>query len=322
MDDASDKTNDGAQVDSAALRKDYADLIDACHIQLPSRLQKLVDEKGLDLSMTDKPDLPCKLAIQREALSTLKDEALTASYEQDLERYRDSVAIYLYLADGARMPPPGDPQAGLDEGVVLDMDQASKSLIRFESVLASPADLLAEPLQAASVPSLQAPGAATVVYRGQNEYTALRLDTASGVLLVAFEDALLNGTCNYGYVMTVKEQSKWRYDLTRLDSIDWSAPTMDAFLATVQAGGTVEGTVTDTYVYDPHDGSPVKSRTGSCNVRFAYDSSTTRTVSVRTEWGGSSTREVGLLNSDSPQWDNGKEMVPVHYRAADWNKPR
>jgi len=126
-------------------------------------------------------------------------------------------------------------------------------------------------------------------------YTALNMSTADGVLKVAMAHAFETGDVNFGYIISAHSNTKWRFDVTCV-AYDPNAITPEEFLSRVQKGAPTEFKVNSDFVTKSTVTDIAYRKKGTCNVRFAFE-------------GGTQVKA-----SDSPQYNDGKERVPVHYK--------
>jgi hypothetical protein len=133
-------------------------------------------------------------------------------------------------------------------------------------------------------------------YHDNGEFIALSMSTSSGVLEVAMQDAFETGNVNFGYMISAYSNTRWRYDVTCVD-YDATAISAATYLGRVTKSNPIECNVNSVYVARSSDGMSSYRKSGTCRIRCVYD---------------------GPSNVDatqSPQYDNGKERAPVHYRA-------
>jgi hypothetical protein len=131
-------------------------------------------------------------------------------------------------------------------------------------------------------------------HHGNGDFIALSMSTAGGVLEVAMQHAYETGDVNFGFIISAYSNTKWRYDIT---CVDYDAGGIDAtaFLAKASKDGPVECTVNSEYVARSSSTGLSYRKKGSCKISCAFDSNT------------------NVKASESPQYDDGKERVPVHY---------
>jgi len=127
------------------------------------------------------------------------------------------------------------------------------------------------------------------------EFIALSMSTCGGVLEVAMQDAFETGNVNYGYLISAYSNTRWRYDVTCVD-YDANAISSATYLGRMTKDKPIECNVNSVYVARSSDGMSGYRKSGTCRIRCVYD--------------GQSSVDA----TQSPQYDDGKEPLPVHYR--------
>lgn len=127
------------------------------------------------------------------------------------------------------------------------------------------------------------------------EFIALSMSTGGGVLEIAMQDAFETGNVNFGYLISAYSNTRWRYDVTCVD-YDANAISAATYLGRVTKDKPIECNVNSVYVARSSDGMSRYRKSGTCRIRCVYDG------------------QSNVNASQSPQYDDGKEREPVHYR--------
>jgi hypothetical protein len=125
-------------------------------------------------------------------------------------------------------------------------------------------------------------------------FIALNMSTADGVLQTAMEHAMSTGDIDLGYIISAHSNTKWRYEVTCVD-YDANALTVPAILGKVSKIASVEHNVNSELVTHSSITGISYRKKGTCKVRIAYEGTT------------------NVKASDSPQYNDGKERIPVAY---------
>lgn len=128
--------------------------------------------------------------------------------------------------------------------------------------------------------------------RNNGAFIALNLSTADGVLEAAMAHAMSTGDVNSGYILSAYSNTKWRYDVTCVD-YDANALTVAAFLGKVSKSAPLEHNVNSEFSTHSSITGMEYRKKGTCEVRIAFDGTT------------------NVKASDSPQYNDGKERIPV-----------
>jgi hypothetical protein len=126
-------------------------------------------------------------------------------------------------------------------------------------------------------------------------YIVLDMSTANGVLEEAMAHAFGTGDVTFGYIIDAKSKGKWLYEITCVD-YDANALTPAAFLAKVTKEAPTEFKVNSEFVTNSQATRIAYRKKGTCNVSFVFEGDT------------------DVSESDSPQYNDGKERVSAHYK--------
>jgi hypothetical protein len=126
------------------------------------------------------------------------------------------------------------------------------------------------------------------------EFIVLNMSTADGTLEVAMEHCYRTGDVTFGHIISAYSNTKWRYDVTCV-AYDAGALTPAAFLSKVSKTAPIEFNVNSEYVATASTTGLAYRKKGTCKIRCAY------------------VGQTSVKPSDSPQYNDGKERVPVHY---------
>lgn len=132
-----------------------------------------------------------------------------------------------------------------------------------------------------------------------DDYTTLNISSSDGVFSVAMRHSFETGDNSVGWIVFASEKYKARYNILCID-FDPSAKSLNAFLAHLSSENL---SATKCY-YKVNITTPSASpltgllyqREGTCQIEITLQ-------------GG-----VEVSEKDSPQYDDGKERVPVNYR--------
>ncbi|MEH2157214.1 hypothetical protein [Nostoc sp.] len=131
-------------------------------------------------------------------------------------------------------------------------------------------------------------------YHENGEYIVLSMSTADGVLEVAMEQAYKSGDINVGYIISAYSNTKWRYEI-KCVNYDANGLTPSSFLKGVTKGKTIQSNVNSEIVANLSMNELPYRKKGTCNIRLEY------------------VGDTNVKASDSPQYNDGKERVSVHY---------
>jgi hypothetical protein len=131
----------------------------------------------------------------------------------------------------------------------------------------------------------------------EGRYIALALSTADGVLEVAMAHAFETGDITIGKIISAQEKKEWSYTVTCVD-YDANAKSIDSFLK--QTNNNDDKTIVNVnsdYVTSSQHTHLAYRKKGTCKIELNFERSGVNNVS----------------ESDSPQYDDGKERRQAHY---------